>query len=201
MRQIRARVRRSRLASERGQSMIEMAMVSPFIVVLVLGLIELSWGLLDQHIVTKLSREGSNLISRDSTLDEAAAAMRAMSTGPIDFSSRSKATFSVIKWLDMPGAANDNTIVMYQRFSFGSAPGTSRFSCSCSQSDFGSGPDYIGTTWSTNAKYRVTGVPAGALTKGSSLYVTEIWTQHDLITPFNRFGFSVPTSLYSIAYF
>jgi hypothetical protein len=31
--------------------------------------------------------------------------------------------------------------------------------------------------------------------------VTEIFTTHDLITPFDRFGINVPNQLYSIAYF
>jgi hypothetical protein len=36
---------------------------------------------------------------------------------------------------------------------------------------------------------------------GGMLYVTEIYSTHTLITPFNRFGISVPGTLYSIAYF
>jgi len=39
------------------------------------------------------------------------------------------------------------------------------------------------------------------LTTGGLLYVTEIFTTHTLITPFDRFGVNVPTTLYSIAYF
>ena len=33
------------------------------------------------------------------------------------------------------------------------------------------------------------------------LYITEIYTRHTLITPFDRFGIQVPDTLYSIAYF
>jgi hypothetical protein len=33
------------------------------------------------------------------------------------------------------------------------------------------------------------------------LYVTEIYTRHDLITPLSGFGVTVPGTLYSIAYF
>ena len=33
------------------------------------------------------------------------------------------------------------------------------------------------------------------------LYVTEIYTRHDLITPLSGFGVTVPSTLYSIAYF
>jgi len=34
-----------------------------------------------------------------------------------------------------------------------------------------------------------------------SLYVTEIFTNHALITPLSGFGVTVPSTLYSIAYF
>jgi len=33
------------------------------------------------------------------------------------------------------------------------------------------------------------------------LYVTEVFTKHTLITPFDKFGVAVPSTLYSIAYF
>ena len=33
------------------------------------------------------------------------------------------------------------------------------------------------------------------------IYVTEIYTKHALITPWDRFGFKLPETLYSIAYF
>ena len=36
---------------------------------------------------------------------------------------------------------------------------------------------------------------------GGMLYVTEIYTRHPLITPFDRFGVQLPSTLYSIAYF
>jgi hypothetical protein len=33
------------------------------------------------------------------------------------------------------------------------------------------------------------------------LYVTEIYTSHPLITPLDRLGITLPSTLYSIAYF
>ena len=47
-----------------------------------LGVVEVGYALLDQHVVTKLTREGSNLISRDVTLQDAATAMQSMTTRP-----------------------------------------------------------------------------------------------------------------------
>ncbi len=36
---------------------------------------------------------------------------------------------------------------------------------------------------------------------GGMLYVTEVYTRHPLITPLDRFGITLPQTLYSIAYF
>ncbi|MEP6593142.1 MAG: TadE family protein, partial [Acidobacteriota bacterium] len=74
-----------RLANARGQSVIEFAIVMPVVVVLVLGILELGYALQDQHLITKLTREGSNLISRDTTVQDAATALRAMSSAPVNF--------------------------------------------------------------------------------------------------------------------
>ena len=60
----------------------------PLVLVIVLGVVEIGYALLDQHVVTKLTREGSNLISRDTTLQDAATAMRDMSSRPVDFDQR-----------------------------------------------------------------------------------------------------------------
>ena len=38
-------------------------------------------------------------------------------------------------------------------------------------------------------------------TPGTFPYVTEVFQKHPLITPLDRFGVNVPTTLYSIAYF
>ena len=36
---------------------------------------------------------------------------------------------------------------------------------------------------------------------GGMTYITEVYTTHILITPLDRFGITVPGTLYSIAYF
>ena len=59
-----------------GQSLVEFAIILPLVLLIVLGVVEVGYALLDQHVVTKLTREGSNLISRDTTLQDAATAMR-----------------------------------------------------------------------------------------------------------------------------
>ena len=84
------------MRQDRGQSMIEFAVVLPLLLVVVLGLIEVSYALYDQHVVTKLTREGSNLISRDTSLQDAATALGTSQRRPVDFTTNSKVIFSVI---------------------------------------------------------------------------------------------------------
>ncbi len=106
----------ARLKSSRGQSLIEFALIMPFVLVVALGVVEVGYALLDQHVVTKLTREGSNLISRDVSINDAVTAMRSMSTRPVDFNTRSRMIFSVLRKGSTPGTANYDQVILYQRY-------------------------------------------------------------------------------------
>ena len=113
-----------RLLSSSGQSLIEFTLMTPMLLVLAFGVIEFGYVLLDEHVVTKLTREGSNMISRDVPLAQARAALTSMSTRPVDFSSGSKLIFTVIR-VGTTGA-NANQPIVYQRYEYGdsSLPGS-----------------------------------------------------------------------------
>jgi hypothetical protein len=199
---MRARALR-RIANASGQSVIEFALVLPLIILLVLGVVEFSYALLDAHVVTKATREGSNLISRDTTLQDAVAAMRSMSDRPLNFDDgSSKVIFSVIKRGGTTGTTNFNKNVLYQRYSYGTFPGSTVIA-TAGAGAFGPAPDYQAINSDDDASLQVTsGLPAGVLVApGGMIYVTEIYTKHVLITPFNQFGVKLPETLYSIAYF
>jgi hypothetical protein len=192
---------KSSFRSERGTSIIEFAFVMPLICVLALGVTEMGWALLDAHVVTRLAREGSNLTSRDTSLQDAASAMQGMSTRPVNFNAGSKVIFSVIRNVGTIGAANYNRPVLYQRYEYGSFAASSKLTISGSGS-FGPAPEYQAINSDSNTGLRVTNLPGTVgTTLGGMVYVTEVYSPHSLITPFNNFGFSLPTSLYSIAYF
>jgi len=200
---VRARLTALRKAAGRddGQSVLEVAIVLPLLMILVLGVLDVSYALLDQHVITKLSREGSNLISRDASLQDAGTALGAMSTRPVDFAGgKSKVIFSVVKRVATTGAPNFGRDILYQRYEYGSLSATSRLTTAGAAS-FGPAPDYIAPNSDTNTSLQLTNLPANLLVNGSMLYVTEIYTQHQLLTPLDRFGVSVPNTLYSIAYF
>lgn len=190
-----------RTRNEKGQSLIEFAMVLPLLLVVATGVIEVSFALYDQHVITKLAREGSNLISRDATLQQASVALRTMSVRPVDFTNGTKVIFSVVKRGATVGSANYDRLVLYQRAEFGTMTGTSAIRTQGSGA-FGGPPNYEAANSDGNTSLRVTNLPANlAVAPGGMIYVTEIYTRHDLLTPLDRLGVAIPRTLYSIAYF
>ena len=193
------KVFRRSASGDSGQTLLEFALVVPLLLVVVLGVVEVGYALLDQHVVTKLSREGSNLISRDTSLADAATAMRNMSSRPVDFNNgASKVIFSVVKKVSTTTATNYNKAVLYQRYEYGSYSGTSLLNNSGGA--FGPSPEFQAANSDNDSRLVVTNVPS-TMAVGGLLYVTEIYSRHPLITPFDRFGVQMPTTLYSIAYF
>lgn len=189
------------MKNDRGQAMIELAVALPLIILVLLGVIEVSYALLDQHVVTKLTREGSNLISRDTALGDAALAMRSMNSRPVDFNSaNSRLILSVIKRVATTGAANYDKDILYQRYEYGGLAATSKLTTRGFGS-FGGAPEYQAANSDNDTNLQLTNLPPGLTTLGGMLYVTEIYTRHTLITPLDRFGVTLPNTLYSIAYF
>ena len=189
------------MRNQRGQAMVELAICLPLVVLVLLGVVEVSYALLDQHVVTKMTREGSNLISRETSLADAVTALKSMSGRPVNFNSNSKVIFSVVRRGATTGTNNYNKDVLYQRYEYGAIAGTSQISTRGSGS-YGTGPEYEATNADGDTNIQVTTLPSGiALSPGGTLYITEIFTTHELITPFDRFGVNVPKTLYSIAYF
>ncbi len=185
-----------------GQSLIEAALTLPLLFLIVFGTVEVGYALVDSHTVTRLTREGSNLISRNTTLYDAGMAMDGMRTGLVDFGSNSRVIFSVLKRGGTTGTANYDRLVLYQRYEFGSLPGTSRI-ITAGAGTFGPGPDYVAVDSDNDSNLRVTnGAPPNVVTtRGGLVYVTEVFSVHPKITPVHNFGITVPDTLYSVAYF
>jgi Flp pilus assembly protein TadG len=191
----------SKRAAVKGQSIIEFALILPLALALVLGVVEVGYALLDQHVVTKLAREGANLISRDSTLEDAVLALSTMNNRPLNFANGSKVIFSVIKRGATTGTNNYDRLILYQRHEYGNYSGQSAV-VTAGGGSFGGAPNYQAANSDSNTNLQVTNLPTNLVAaRGGMIYVTEIFTRHDLITPFDRLGVRVPTTLYSIAYF
>jgi len=191
-----------RLRSSRGQSLVEFAFLMPLILTVALGVIEVGYALLDQHVVTKLTREGSNLISRDVTIDDAATAMTRMSSRPVNFSTGARLIFTVLRKGNTTSTPNYNQTIVYQRYETGALTGVSSRLIMRGTGTFHGAPNYDAYNSDTDTNLQLSPLPANIqLVPGGLLYVTEIYSSHPLITPLDRFGVTVPGTLYSIAYF
>ena len=189
-----------RLRDARGTALLEFSLVVPLILVLCLGVVEVSYALLDQHVVTKLTREGSNLISRNTSLQDAANVLRTMSSRPVDFNAGARMILSVVKNVNTAGAANFGKPVLYQRYEFGALAASSTLQ-TAGAAAFGGAPDYQAANSDNDVSLQLTNLAPNLVAPGGLLYITEIYSTHQLITPFDRFGVQVPDRLYSIAYF
>jgi hypothetical protein len=189
--------------NERGQSLLEFAFIMPLFLLLVLGVIEVGYALLDQQVVTRLTREGSNLISRDLDIEVAVQALEGMQSRPVNFQGGSTLIFSVVRRGATTGSANYNKLILSQRYQKGSL-GSSKITTAGSGS-FGGPPDYLAVNSDNNTGLQVTSLPSNIISVlGGQLYVTEIYSAHPLITPLDRlmkYGVKVPKTLYSVAYF
>jgi len=194
----KARPRRDSCA---GQTMVEMAFVLPVVLVVSLGMVEVSYALLHQQVVSRITREGSNLISRDVSLLDASNALKSMSTKPVDFANGSQLVLTVLKKGSTVGTANYDKIVLYQRYSIGTL-GSASTLATAGPASLGPAPDFVASNSDTNANLRIVNLPANVdVTRGGLLYVTEVFTQHAALTPLNKFGVTIPATLRSIAYF
>ena len=193
--------RRRRLASAAGQTMVEMAIVLPIAMLISLGVVDVSYALLHQHVISRLTREGANLISRDVTLLDASNAIKTMSTTPVDFANGSQLVLSVLKKGAVVGSANYDKIVLYQRYATGSL-GTASTLTTAGTGSFGPAPDFRAANSDTDTNLRITNLPANVdITRGGLLYVAEVFTSHAPLTPLDKFGVTLPPTLRSIAFF
>jgi hypothetical protein len=192
---------RARWRDSSGQTLIEAGLVIPFLILVAMGVVELGLAIRNQHNVIRLSREGSNLISRNTSLQVAATVLTEVQSGSVDFSSNSELIFSVVRRGATVGSPNYNTLILYQRYSTGSYAASSKLTTKGSGS-FGPAPDYKALNSDTDTSLQVTNAPAGlAAGVGDMSYITEIFSTNVLITSLAKFGVAVPTQLYSIAYF
>src|SRR5207249_11901879 len=91
---------------EAGQALFEFGVTLPILMALVLGVIEFGYALFQVQLVTSMAREGSNLIARQVTIDDAEAAPGAMS-GLVRFDANSTLIFAVVRLgVGAPSAAN-----------------------------------------------------------------------------------------------
>lgn len=185
----------------RGQSLIEAALVIPVVFFITMGVADIGVALRNQLTVAAFAREGSNLVSRDVSFAQAATVLKNMSSGPINLDANTRVTFTVIRRGATEGTANYDKLIVYQRYQFGNGTGKSRLKTK-GTGTFNGAPDYEAKNSDTDSNLQITNPPSGIVTSiGGLVYVTEVTTPHSSMTNLLNWGVSIPTELYSIAYF
>jgi hypothetical protein len=139
------------------------------------------------QVVTTLTREGSNLASRDTTLAGAAAAV--ISDGSVlNLNSNGKV---IITSVQNAGTASASNFVITGQYSMGSLSASSKIGT------------YTGSgTPPATLPALQPGETAPVPQPGATAFITEIFCQYTPITPLGAFvKYTMPAQLYDVAYF
>jgi hypothetical protein len=185
--------------TQQGQALAEFGLVLPVLLLLVLGVVEFGYAIYRSMLIDVLAREGSNLISRETTIQDAETALRAAASTPVRFDANGRVIFSVIKL--GTGGSNRNRAIISQRYTFGSLAASSVLG-SPPSSSYNAAPDYLAKDADNDASIRIGTLPNGlTLSAGQAVYVTEIFVRHSAVSPITRLGITMPSTLYASAYF
>lgn len=179
---IRRRPRKN-AGGERGQALLEMVPVAALLLTVIFGVIECSYAIWQVEVIAALTREGSNLASRNTALPAAATAV-IHDCNVINLSGNGEVIVTAVQNLS-------GTFTITGQTSSGSFTASSRV---------GSG---VGASATIPAIPATATPPAvGAIPLNGSIYVTEVFTQYTAITPLGAFvKLTLPSTLYDVAYF
>jgi len=180
---------------ERGQALLEFLPVIALLLVLAFGVIECSYAIWQLEVITALTREGSNLASRGAGLP-CPAAPAACPPPSLTETLQASANAVISDGAALNLATNGEVIVTAVQ----NLSGTFTISGQITSGNFNASSK-IGT--GVNA---VATLPAAAtatpIPNNSTIFVTEVFTKHSAITPLGAFvNFTMPTTLYDVAYF
>ena len=158
---------------------------------LTLGVVETSNALMSQHVITKMAREGSNMISRETRLTDAGAALQ-HELRPGNLQQHDQG--------DLLGAhAEPDRIQQWVARPLSEAPGRQSVASGqpAERQRHVPGRERLhGANPNNNAGLRVTNAPAGiAWVPGGMIYVTEVYTTYTPMTPLSNFGITMPVGV------
>jgi Flp pilus assembly protein TadG len=165
---------------ERGQALLELLPVMLVLLTLTLAVIDFGRAIWQLQVVTGLTREGSNLASRNTTLIDSANAV--INDGAaLNLANRGKVIITSVQ--NVGGA-----FVITDQYPTGTLSATSK----------------VGT-YILNGPPQTAILPTTTTTipqPGNTIYVTEIFSSYSPITPLGAFvNYTVPSTLYDVAYF
>jgi Flp pilus assembly protein TadG len=161
--------------SQSGQALVEFAAVVFMLFIFVFALIDISRAIYQEQLMTGLSREGSNLASRGTTLPNSATAV--VNESPLDLANNGKVIVTSV--MNQGGAYK-----ITGQATAGPLGATSK----------------VGTGVGSTAT-----LPASAqsmIAGNQTIYITEVYYTYQAITPIGQFmSLALPSTLYDASYF
>ncbi|HVT35184.1 MAG TPA: TadE/TadG family type IV pilus assembly protein [Nevskiaceae bacterium] len=164
-------------ARARGLAVVEFAMVLPFMLLLLFGVVDLGRMVLTRQILINVSREASNLTSRGTLPSDAIAAVQ-ISAQPLNFPVEGFVIISEV------ARSSAGALTVKSRASGGGRPQPSR----------------IGASVGGSATLPVTSTPIPP--NGQSVFVTEVYYHSPPVTPLGSLiGQTIGDIFYDVAFF
>ena len=195
-------LRRPPRLDQRGQTLAEIGMVIPLLMLLAVGTLQVGFVLYQGHVVHKVVREGANMLSRQVTLQATADAIQNYGVPHLtSFNADARLVLSVVQLGNSGSNAGQNIIT--QRIVVGGLAGTSILG-NPSAGAFGGSPDYRALDPANNTALRTGTLPNGLGTLGASdtVFVAELFVDRKDIASL-RWPFNIPfdDTLYANAFF
>jgi len=167
-------------ARQSGQAMIELALLVPLLCLILFMIIDYSRALNAEQVMVDLSRQGSNMASRGTTLATAAAAL-VQASPPLNLALAGEVIITSVARVSSTDKITGQVIR-----SAGSVSMASK----------------IGTGVGTTATVPVSIDDLFSKNSGQTIYITEVYYPFQAITPLaTMFSFVIPSTLYQVAYF
>lgn len=169
-------VSRKIVADQSGQAMLEFAIIASLVIMLVFAIIDFGRAFNEMQVLVGLSRQGSNLASRGTTLSDSAKAVVA-GDAPLDLNSNGEVIMTAV-------TKNAQGNVITGQVSQGGVTSVSRV---------GSGVGTMAT---------IPPSAAAMLQVGQTIYITEVFYTFKPITPISALlNIVMPSTFYQAAYF
>ena len=162
-----------------GQALIEFTFVAALLLLIFFGMIDFCRAISVRQVITNLSREGSNLASRNTSLSNSIAAVVA-SANPLNITNGGRVIISVV-------TNNNGTPIVAEQVAWGGLTnGTSR----------------VGNPGAPALQGWIPKTNPALPQPNQTIYVTEVYYTFEAVTPVGKFlNFTLPTKLYDAAYF
>jgi Flp pilus assembly protein TadG len=165
---------------ESGQALMEFALVAMTMITLALGVIDVSYAIFNQQVISNLSREGASLAAHGATLQSTANAVIASADIP-NFNTQGEVIVTIVQ---NQGTARRPSCVITAQLSQGGLAATSR----------------IGTGVNSPATLASCGGDVPIPQPNQLVYAMEVYYQFTPLTPIGTL-MHLPSQLYDAAYF